>query len=85
MEAKDGGFGFDLSGAYEDIEPGGAVTLALIDGRWERTTFVRGDGRTQVTTVFEAKAQNPIEMRRDGWQAILENFQAFLEKTAPAA
>ena len=79
MEAKDGSFGFDFNGVYEEVEPGRAVTLVLEDGRKARTTFVQGDDRTKVTTIFDAEAQNPIDMQRDGWQAILNNFKAHAE------
>jgi uncharacterized protein YndB with AHSA1/START domain len=79
MEAKDGSFGFDLEAVYEEVEPYKAVTLAMSDGRKARTTFEPAETGTQVTTVFDAEAQNSIEMQRDGWQAILNNFGRYVE------
>ncbi len=79
MEAKDGSFGFDLEAVYEEVEPQQALTFAMCDGRKARTTFECANGKTRVTTVFDAETQNSVEMQRDGWQAILDNFRSYLE------
>jgi uncharacterized protein YndB with AHSA1/START domain len=80
MEAKDGSFGFDFEAVYQEIEPYEAIALAMSDGRKVRTTFeAAGDG-TKVTTIFDAETQNSVEMQRDGWQAILDNFGAYVQK-----
>jgi uncharacterized protein YndB with AHSA1/START domain len=79
MEAKDGSMGFDFAGTYEEVKPFEALTLVLDDGRGSRTTFAEESGKTHVVTTFDAEAQNPIEMQRDGWQAILSNFKAHIE------
>lgn len=80
MEAKDGSFGFDLEAHYEEVDPLKAVTLVLSDGRKARTTFEVSGSGTKVTTQFDAENQNPVEMQRDGWQAILENFRRHVER-----
>lgn len=77
MEARDGSFGFDFKGTYEKVAAPHAVTLRLDDGRRARTTFVRDGAGTRVTTVFDPEAQNPVDMQRDGWQAILDSYAAF--------
>lgn len=79
MEAKDGSMGFDFGGTYEQVEPHKSITLVMDDGRKSHTTFAEDGGKTQVTTTFDAEAKNPIEMQRDGWQAILNNFKAYVE------
>jgi uncharacterized protein YndB with AHSA1/START domain len=79
MEAKDGSFGFDFEAIYDEVDPPKAITLAMDDGRTARTTFEAMGTGTRVTTVFDAEAQNPIEMQRDGWQAILNNFRRHVE------
>ncbi|MEC9310992.1 MAG: SRPBCC family protein [Pseudomonadota bacterium] len=77
MEAKDGSFGFDLRATYDEITPGQSFTYTLEDGRKVTTTFApEGDG-TRVITTFDAEDQNPVDMQRDGWQAILDNFAAY--------
>jgi uncharacterized protein YndB with AHSA1/START domain len=80
MEAKDGSFGFDFEAVYEEVDLHKAITLAMSDGRKARTTFTAEGDRTKVTTTFDAENENPIEMQRDGWQAILDNFRKHVEK-----
>ncbi|WPB83542.1 SRPBCC family protein [Sediminicoccus rosea] len=82
MEAKDGSFGFDFEGLYEEVEPGRALTLTLGDGRKARTTFAPSGDATRVTTVFDAETLHSIAMQRDGWQAILDNFAAHVGRQA---
>jgi uncharacterized protein YndB with AHSA1/START domain len=79
MEAKDGSFAFDFEGVYKEVEPRKAITLVMADGRHARTTFETNGKKTKVKTVFDAEDQNSIEMQRDGWQAILDNFKRYVE------
>ncbi len=81
MEARDGTMGFDFAGTYEEVEPGRALTLRLADGRRARTTFEPEAGGTRVRTVFDPEAENPAEMQRQGWQAILDNYSAYVRGT----
>ncbi|WP_343856226.1 hypothetical protein [Fulvivirga kasyanovii] len=32
-----------------------------------------------MTETFEAEGENSVEMQRDGWQAILDNFKKYTE------
>ena len=80
MEARDGSVGFDFTGVYEEVDAPHALTLRLDDGRRARTTFVAEAGDTRVTTVFDPEATNPVELQRDGWQAILEGFAAHVKE-----
>lgn len=82
MEAKDRSFGFDFEGVYEQIKPQEMISLVLGDGRKVRTTFADIEGATIVESVFETESENPIEMQRDGWQAILNNFKTHAESVA---
>lgn len=79
MEAKDGSIGFDFEGTYDVVDPYKSISLILDDGRQSRTSFETSGSETRVTTIFEAEDQNPAEMQRDGWQAILDNFKAYVE------
>lgn len=81
MEAKDGSIGFDFAGTYEEVAPHRSITFVLDDGRKARTTFTEQDGKTHVETTFDPEDQNPVEMQREGWQAILDNFKAHVEGT----
>lgn len=82
MEARDGSMGFEFGGTYEEVVPEKALTLVMDDGRRARTTFEEEAGRTVVTTTFDAETMNPVDMQRDGWQAILNNFKAHVEAQA---
>ena len=79
MEAKDGSFGFDFEGIYDEVEKEKKITYSLADGRRANTTFEDLGGKTKVTTVFDAENTHPIDMQRDGWQSILENYRKYLE------
>ena len=79
MEAKDGSFGFDFEAVYDEVIPLKTITYTLEDGRVSSTDFEDLGGTTKVTTVFDAEMENPIDMQRDGWQAILENFKKYTE------
>lgn len=80
MEAKDGSFGFDFEAVYDQVVHEKKLAYTMPDGRVVTTTFeVEGNG-TKVATVFDAEKENPVEMQKDGWQAILNNFKAYTEK-----
>lgn len=79
MEAKDGSFGFDFEAIYDEVIDQQKITYTMPDGRKATTHFENLGGKTKLTTVFDAENQNPIEMQRDGWQAILNNFKKYVE------
>ena len=79
MEAKDGSFGFDFEGTYDDVVAQKKVSYTMPDGRKVVTTFEKtGDG-TRIKTLFDPETENPIEMQKDGWAAILNNFKNYAE------
>jgi uncharacterized protein YndB with AHSA1/START domain len=80
MEAKDGSFGFDFEGIYSEVKPFQKIKYGLEDGRKVETMFVKNGENTEITTTFDAENENPIEMQKDGWQAILNNFKKYVEK-----
>ena len=79
MEAKDRSFGFDFEGIYDEVETHKLIAYSLEDGRTVRTEFSEVDTKTTVKTVFDAENENPIDMQRNGWQAILNNFKHHTE------
>jgi len=80
MEAKDGSSGFDFDGIYEQISTNELIMYTLADGRKVEVTFTKdNDTRTKIATTFEAESTNPLEMQRNGWQAILNNFKKYVE------
>ena len=79
MAARDGSFSFDLAGVYDDVQLHKRIAYTMSDGRSCEILFEEKDGGTLVTESFDAEAQNPIEMQRDGWQAILDKFKKYAE------
>ncbi|HYE06388.1 MAG TPA: SRPBCC family protein [Planctomycetota bacterium] len=79
MEAKDGSFGFDFEAIYDEVVEPARLGYTMADGRRASTDFTERDGSTTVTTTFDAEAVNDLEMQRAGWQAILDNFKAYVE------
>jgi uncharacterized protein YndB with AHSA1/START domain len=79
MEAKDGSFGFDFTGTYDEVEPLKRIAYTMEDGRRAIIDFNENEGVIEIITVFDAETQNSIDMQRAGWQAILDNFKRYAE------
>lgn len=79
MEAKDGSFGFDFWGIYDEIEPETLIAYTLGDERKVRIIFAANGSNTNIIQSFEAEDENPIEMQKEGWQAIMNNFKRYAE------
>src|SRR4051795_6376708 len=79
MEAKDGSFGFDFEGTYDEVIDQKKITYTMADGRQATTNFENLGGKTKTTTTFDAENQNPVEMQKGGWQAIMNNFKKYTE------
>lgn len=79
MEAKDGSFGFDLEAIYDEVTINEKMVYTMVDGRKVTIVFENRDNKTQVTITFDAESENPIEMQKAGWQAILNNFKKYVE------
>ncbi|WP_312190957.1 SRPBCC family protein [Sphingobacterium sp.] len=81
MEAKDGSMGFDFEGTYTNLEPFKKIAYVMPDGRHVSINFESKKSATDIIVIFDAESENPIGMQRDGWQAILNNFKSYVEKT----
>lgn len=79
MEAKDGSFGFDFGGIYEEVRENEYLASKLGDDRKMSVTFVPQGNETKLIETFETENTNPIELQRNGWQAILDNFKKYAE------
>lgn len=80
MEAKDGSFGFDFEGTYDEVAPPEKIRYHLEDGRKVAVVFKEIDNNTtNVEITFDPEQQNPYEMQREGWYAILNNFHKYVE------
>lgn len=81
MEAKDGSFGFDFEGIYDKVELQKEISYTMSDGRKCTTLFTVHNGKTNIETTFDAETENPLEVQKQGWQAILSNFVKYVEST----
>ena len=79
MEARDGSQGFDFEGTYTRVVPGRTIEYRMSDGREVTVEFVERPGGVLVKETFDAETENPPELQRTGWQAILDNFARHVE------
>lgn len=79
METKDGSEGFDFGGTYTKVIKNAHIDYTIDDGRSVSIVFSENDGHTHITEIFEAENENPMEMQKQGWQAILDNFKRYTE------
>lgn len=79
MEAKDGSFGFDFWGVYDEIKPKEYINTSLGDGRKSNVVFSNDGSGTKINGTFIAEESNPYDLQQFGWQAILNNFKKYTE------
>lgn len=80
MQAKDGSFGFDFGGTYDAVQEHSLIDYTMGDGRQVSTTFSQTPEGVLITSTFDPESQNPEDMQRNGWQAILNNYKAYVEE-----
>lgn len=73
MQAKDGSFGFDFEGTYTQIIVQERIDYTFGDRRASVVFLPQGD-KVRVTVSFDPETDNPREMQRSGWQAILDSY-----------
>jgi uncharacterized protein YndB with AHSA1/START domain len=79
MEAKDGSFGFDFGGTYDQVTLHSSIAYTIGDGRTVIVMLIPQGTATKIVETFVAESQNSPEMQRSGWQAILDNFKKYAE------
>jgi uncharacterized protein YndB with AHSA1/START domain len=80
MEAKDGSTGFDLNGVYTVVEPLKKIEYVMEGGRKVWIELIKESGGYRMVETFEIENENPPEMQKAGWQAILNNFKEYVLK-----
>lgn len=78
MEAKDGSFGFDFEATYTDVQWEESFTYTF-GGRFATVDFTETQQGTEVKVTFDPETENPIEMQKQGWQSILNQFKTYTE------
>ncbi len=81
MEAKDGSFGFDFEAVYTEINEGKRFTFEF-GGRTSTYEFNESGADTLVSITFDPETENSIELQKNGWQLILNNFKHYTENEA---
>ncbi len=81
MEAKDGSFGFDFAGTYDEVIEHELIAYTIGDRKVEVVFVPLGD-KTLITESFEAESENSLEMQQGGWQSIMDNFKKYVEAQA---
>lgn len=86
MAAKDNSMSFDFGGIYTNIIPNELIEYVMHKDPNEKSArkvsvsfFSADDKTTKIVETFDPEAQNPEEMQRAGWQAILDNFKHYVE------
>ena len=79
MASKDGTMSFDFEGEYTQVENHSLIEYKIADGRKVDVYFVNLENGVEIIESFEPENQNPEEMQRGGWQAILNNFKKYVE------
>ena len=79
MTAKDKSTGFDFTGTYTAVKENELIKYDIDDGRHVKVEFENTPNGVKVSETFEPENENPLEMQRSGWQAILYNFKKYVE------
>lgn len=77
MEAKDGSWGFDFDAVYTEIQHG-KYFIYEFGGRFATVEFIDLNEQTEIIITFDPENEYPIEVQRQGWQAMLENFKKYV-------
>lgn len=84
MEAKNGSMGFDFAGTYTKVVPLELIEYAFGDRR-ARVEFAQAPEGVRVRVTFDAETTHTVEQQRSGWQAILDRFARYVERSRPGA
>ena len=79
MEAKDGSMGFDFGGIYNVIRNNEFIEYTMGDDRKVQVEFSSSGNQTKVVETFDAESTHSLELQKNGWQAILDNFKKYVE------
>ena len=79
MAAKDGSVSFEFGGVYDNVQLHKLIEYTMGDGRKVRVAFAPSGNSTKIVETFDAETENPVDMQRAGWQAILDSFKKYTE------
>jgi hypothetical protein len=68
------------TGIYTNVQPYKVIEYTIGDGRKVVINFLAENAnQVKVVETFEAESIHPVDMQRDGWQSILNNFKKHVE------
>jgi uncharacterized protein YndB with AHSA1/START domain len=80
MMTKDKKICFNFTGTYKEIVTGKIISYMFDDRRKVTITFEKITGATtKIIEVFHPERNNSVDMQRNSWQAILDNFKKYVE------
>ena len=79
MAAKDKSESFDFGGTYTAVTEHELIEYDMTDGRHVKVEFKETPEGVVIIETFDPEGENPDDMQRAGWQAILENFKKHVE------
>lgn len=79
MAARDKSASFDFTGTYTAVRENELIEYDSDDGRHVKVEFEETPEGVKIVESFEPENENPEEMQRSGWQAILDNFKKYVE------
>jgi uncharacterized protein YndB with AHSA1/START domain len=79
MASKDGTMSFDFEGVYTLVKQNETIEYVMADGRKVEISFSTTPDGVLVIESFDPETENPEEMQKVGWQAILDNFKKHVE------
>ncbi len=75
MAARDGSVSFDFEGQYTEVVDHQRIAYVLADDRRIEVLFEADGDAVHITETFDPENENPPEMQKEGWQAILDNYK----------
>lgn len=79
MAAKDKSAQFDFGGTYTAVKEHELIEYDLGDKRHVSVNFYDLPEGIKVVVEFDPEGENSMEMQKNGWQAISDNFKKYVE------
>jgi len=79
MAAKDKTTSFDFTGVYTLVKEHEVIEYDMDDGRHAKIIFAQMPEGVRVTETFDPEEINSMELQKNGWQSILDNFKKYVE------
>lgn len=82
MGAKNKSASFEFGGVYTAVTENQDIAFIMSDGREVKTQFTTVPEGVKISESFDPESENSAELQKSGWQAILDNFKKYAERTA---